>query len=127
MEDFIRSVSSTQNVENALNAVKNEGITTVAIRGKDSVVVCTQKKVEVMFHFTRRINLSSLTQSLIFTISQILSELSSLATWLMPRTSSHVLKWQLLSSNLRTDTAFQFTFLCKNMLSFANCQLKELE
>ena len=40
---MVRNLNSS---ENALNAVKNEGITTVAIRGKDSVVVCTQKKVE---------------------------------------------------------------------------------
>ena len=33
-------------VENSFNAVKNEGTTTFAIRGKDTVVVCTQKKVE---------------------------------------------------------------------------------
>ena len=32
-------------IENTYNAVKNYGLTTVAVRGKDSVVVCTQKKV----------------------------------------------------------------------------------
>ena len=32
-------------IENTYNAVKNYGLTTVAVRGTDSVVVCTQKKV----------------------------------------------------------------------------------
>lgn len=32
-------------IENTYNAVKNYGLTTVAVRGNDSVVVCTQKKV----------------------------------------------------------------------------------
>ena len=32
-------------IENTYNAVKNYGLTTIAIRGLDSVVVCTQKKV----------------------------------------------------------------------------------
>ena len=32
-------------IENTYNAVKNYGLTTVAVRGVDSVVVCTQKKV----------------------------------------------------------------------------------
>jgi 20S proteasome subunit alpha 1 len=32
-------------IENTYNAVKNYGLTTVAVRGNDAVVVCTQKKV----------------------------------------------------------------------------------
>lgn len=32
-------------IENTYNAVKNYGLTTVAVRGTDCVVVCTQKKV----------------------------------------------------------------------------------
>ena len=60
MEDSIRLVRDP-NLENALNAVKNEGITTIAIRGKDSVVVCTQKKVEVCLS-NPRINLLSQNQ-----------------------------------------------------------------
>ena len=32
-------------IENTLNAVKNYGLTTVGVKGKDCVVVCTQKKV----------------------------------------------------------------------------------
>ena len=35
-----------QQIENTYNAVKNYGLTTIAVRGIDSVVVCTQKKVE---------------------------------------------------------------------------------
>lgn len=34
-----------QQIENTYNAVKNYGLTTVAVRGTDCVVVCTQKKV----------------------------------------------------------------------------------
>lgn len=34
-----------QQIENTYNAVKSFGLTTVAVRGTDSVVVCTQKKV----------------------------------------------------------------------------------
>ncbi|CAI2379052.1 unnamed protein product [Moneuplotes crassus] len=32
-------------IEKAYNAIKNYGLTTIAVRGKDAVVVCTQKKV----------------------------------------------------------------------------------
>jgi len=38
--------------EYAFKAISNAGITSVAVRGKDSVVVCTQKKVPVSFTST---------------------------------------------------------------------------
>ena len=36
-------------IEYSFNAVKNAGFTSIGVRGKDSVVVVTQKKIPVFF------------------------------------------------------------------------------
>ena len=61
-------------VEYAFKAVKTCGLTSVAIRGKDSVVVLCEKKVQVTFP-SFRIDSSTLKQSLISTMSLPRSEL----------------------------------------------------
>jgi 20S proteasome alpha/beta subunit len=60
-------------VEYAFKAVKTCGLTAIAIRGRDSVVLLSEKKVQVQ-HFTRRIASSMLRRSPIFTTSPPRSE-----------------------------------------------------
>ena len=38
-------------LEYAFNAIKNFGFTSIGVRGKDSVVVITQKKIPVIYTF----------------------------------------------------------------------------